>query len=246
MMNTENTTLFISDLHLSPAEPRITQTFLTFLKTAAARADALYILGDFFEMHIGDDDQSQFMQTIVRALSDFTKSGPPTYFMRGNRDFLIGKKFIEKTGMILLEDPTCIQLYNQKIILMHGDTLCTRDLAHQRFRFWVTKKWVQFIFLHLPLFIRQKIADKIRKKSMESNAMTKLEMMDVVDDAVIDVMKKNNARMLIHGHTHQPNTHLLSVNGAMTKRIVLDAWHKHGQYLQVFPDGKMESINISH
>lgn len=245
-MNTKNTTLFISDLHLSPAEPRITQTFLTFLKTAAARADALYILGDFFEMHIGDDDHSEFMQTVISALADFTKSGPPTYFMHGNRDFLIGKKFIEKTGMILLEDPTCIQLYDKKIILMHGDTLCTRDLAHQRFRFWVNKKWVQFIFLHLPLFIRQKIADKIRKKSMQSNAITTLDIMDVVDDAVMDIMRKNDVTILIHGHTHKPNTHLLSVNGAMAKRIVLDAWHKHGQYLQVFPDGRIESVNIPH
>ncbi|OGT42545.1 MAG: UDP-2,3-diacylglucosamine diphosphatase [Gammaproteobacteria bacterium RIFCSPHIGHO2_12_FULL_40_19] len=229
-------TLFISDLHLSAAEPQITNTFFYFLDHIATEADALYILGDFFESYIGDDDRSAFITSIANALAHFTKTGIPVFLMHGNRDFLIGKSFEKNSGVILIPDPTLITLYDQKILLMHGDSLCTDDKSHQRFRKITRNTCVQKIFLSLPISFRQKFAKQLRDDSMQYNQKKLSAMMDVNENAVDKALKKFQAMRLIHGHTHKP---MLT-----EKRIVLDAWHNHGNYLKVNRNGKMELIDI--
>lgn len=229
-------TLFISDLHLDPAQPAITNAFLYFLEHIAPDADALYILGDFFESYVGDDDKNDFVKLITRALSRAAESGLSIFFMHGNRDFLVGPDFLKSAGMTFLKDPTVITLYNQKILLLHGDSLCIDDKAHQRFRKITGNKIIQTIFFALPLSLRLKMTKKIRTESKKSNQMKPKEIMDVNETAVKQTLKKYTVTKMIHGHTHRPQ---LSEN-----RIVLDAWHDHGNYLQIDQDGKIELINF--
>lgn len=235
-MTTQNSTLFISDLHLDPHETAATNTFFYFLEHIAPASDALYILGDFFESYVGDDDCDLFKESIIRALAKLSNHGFPVYYMHGNRDFLIGEKFAQRANITLIPDPLVITLYNQMILLMHGDSLCTDDKSHQRYRKITRNAVVQKIFLALPLSFRQKLAKQLRDKSQKYNQTKSKKIMDVNQDAVNCALEKNNAVRLVHGHTHQP---LLS-----EKRIVLDAWHGHGNYLQINQDGKMELINI--
>ena len=241
-MSAQNSTLFISDLHLDPQHPEITETFFYFLEHIAPGADALYILGDFFESYIGDDDcDNAFMQSIIRMLSYTTESGLPIFFMHGNRDFLIGKNFENKTGITLIPDPTLITLYDQKILLMHGDSLCTQDRNHQRFRKIAHNRLAQKIFLWLPLSFRKKVAKDLRYESKKHNLKKSREIMDVCDDSVVSEMKKYDVNRLIHGHTHRPAIHLLENN---KERMVMDAWHGHGNYLQIDQAGVATLINI--
>lgn len=232
-MSNAHFTLFISDLHLDPSTPAITNHFLSFLSETAIHADALYILGDLFEAYIGDDDPHPFLQTIKNKLQAFTESGPPVYFMPGNRDFLVGRAFAKATGVQLITDPTCLDLYGKKIILMHGDSLCTLDQSHQRFRRITRNKFIQFLFLRLPLSFRQKLANQLRQESMQKNQQKSAVLMDVSQQAVIEEMTKHQVDTLIHGHTHRCATHEFQLNKMPAKRIVLDAWHDHGQYLRV-------------
>lgn len=222
-------TLFISDLHLDSTQPDITHTFFYFLDHIARGADALYILGDFFENYIGDDNDDPFIQTIIRALARFTATGTPVFFMPGNRDFLLGQSFADRAGITLIPDPTVITLYGQTILLMHGDQLCTDDKNHQRFRRFSRNRFVQTLFLSLPLSYRKKCADQLRKKSMQYNQRKSAEIMDVNQGAVTAALKKYGTKKLIHGHTHRP---LITEN-----RVVLDAWHTHGNYLKIEADG---------
>jgi UDP-2,3-diacylglucosamine hydrolase len=141
-------TLFISDLHLCDFRPSITQRFLEFLESETTKnCEALFILGDFFEVWLGDDNTDPHYQTIIQALAQFTQQGPPVYFMQGNRDFLIGKRFAKETGTHLISDPHLVELYGERVLLMHGDSLCTSDIAHQRFRKIVHNPIIQWIFL---------------------------------------------------------------------------------------------------
>lgn len=234
--NTHHSTLFISDLHLDPNETRITNTFFYFLEHIAPAADALYILGDFFESYVGDDDPDSFIELIIRALSRLTATGLPVFFMHGNRDFLIGKQFEKRSGVILISDPHCITLCHQKILLMHGDSLCADDKAHQRFRKITRSTLAQTIFSYLPLSFRQKLAKQLRDKSQQYNQTKSKAIMDVNQTAVAHALEKHHAAKLIHGHTHRP---MISDN-----RIVLDAWHDHGNYLQINQTGEVALINI--
>src|SRR3989338_620425 len=156
--------LFISDLHLQATEPQIAELFLQFLQQQASQAQALYILGDFFETWSGDDDQTSFHQTIQLALKTLT-THVPVYIMHGNRDFLLGERFMATTGCQLLADPTKIQLFGVPTLLMHGDTLCTADIRYQRFRRLVRQNWLQKLFLLLPLSLRRGVAKRLRASS---------------------------------------------------------------------------------
>ena len=237
-MTTKNTTLFISDLHLDPTEPKIANTFFYFLEHIAPDADALYILGDFFESYIGDDDHDPFIETMIIALSHLTQNGLPVFFLPGNRDFLIGKEFAKRAGITLIVDPTVITLYGEKILLLHGDSLCTADRSHQRFRKIVNNKLVQLLFLSLPLSYRKKIANKLRGNSQQGNRYKSPEIMDVSPGVVDETLARYHVKKMIHGHTHHS---LIS-----EKRIVLDAWHEHGNYLCVGIDGSVRLIEIAH
>lgn len=209
-------TLFISDLHLEANEPGITAIFLKFLRQEALAADALYILGDLFEAWIGDDDLSPFNVEMMHALKQATQAGLPVYFMRGNRDFLIGKQFAQKTGVILLQDPTVIDLYGKRILLMHGDSLCTRDRRHIFWRKISLNPWLQRLALKLPLTLRRKIGLELRKKSKQHQSYLDVHLQDATPEEAARLIQAHQTQYLIHGHTHRPNFH--------GQRIVLGDW----------------------
>lgn len=229
-------TLFIADLHLQTKEPAITAGFLRLLRNEARSADALYILGDLFEAWIGDDDNTPLHQEIASALNELSQSGVPCYFIHGNRDFLLGQRFARRCGMTLLAEETVITLYGRKMLIMHGDTLCTEDKEYQAFRSRVHNRLIQSIFLSLPLFIRQRIAAKMRANSQRANHYKREDIMDVTPQTVIEKMEQYQVQWLIHGHTHRPAVHPLAVNGQPAWRMVLGAWHHEGSMIKVTPE----------
>ena len=220
-------TLFISDIHLDARWPEITQAFKATLAGPARGADALYILGDLFEVWIGDDDLNPFHREILDALYEFTSStNIPSYFMRGNRDFLVGKRFSKMTGLTLLPDPTIIDLYGTKTILLHGDTLCVHDYKYQNFRRKTHHPLFKPIAYAIPLWLRRKAANKMRAKSMDHFHVTDDALMDACPKEVERVMQHYDAELIIHGHTHRPKIH-------GTKRIVLGPWHEAAYLLYI-------------
>lgn len=222
---------FISDLHLSSARPEVTQAFFRFLDTTAKEATALYILGDFFDAWIGDDDDTPEYQTIIQALREYQDKGTRLFFMHGNRDFLIGEDFAQRTGAELLSDPTVINLNQGPTLLMHGDSLCTRDTEYMNFRQMVRQPIWQAEVLKKPLDERKAIAAHLKATSQSMNSIKAEEIMDVTPEEVVKEMSKHNTQRLIHGHTHRPARHALSVNQQTAERIVLGDWHKNGWYL---------------
>lgn len=229
-------TLFIADLHLQTQEPAITAGFLRFLHGEARSADALYILGDLFEAWIGDDDPNPLHREIARAIKSLTDSGVPCYFIHGNRDFLIGRRFANESGMQLLPEEKVLDLYGRRVLIMHGDTLCTDDPGYLAFRAKVHTPWIQKLFLALPLFIRRRIAQRMRDDSKAANSSKSMKIMDVNARAVVEIMEKHRVQWLIHGHTHRPDIHTLTANGEIAHRVVLGAWHTQGSMVKVSAD----------
>ncbi|WES69645.1 UDP-2,3-diacylglucosamine diphosphatase [Superficieibacter sp. HKU1] len=230
-------TLFIADLHLCTEEPAITAGFLRFLAGDAREADALYILGDLFEAWIGDDDPVPLHREIAAAIKPLVDSGVPCYFIHGNRDFLLGKRFARESGMILLAEEKVLNLYGRKVLILHGDTLCTDDAGYLAFRAKVHQPWLQKLFLALPLFVRQRIAAKMRANSKAANSTKSLEIMDVNPQAVVKAMERHRVQWMIHGHTHRPAVHHLTANDEPACRVVLGAWHCEGSMVKVTPEG---------
>ncbi|HED3138210.1 UDP-2,3-diacylglucosamine diphosphatase [Citrobacter farmeri] len=230
------TTLFIADLHLCTEEPAITAGFLRFLAGEARQADALYILGDLFEAWIGDDDPNPLHREMAAAIKALVDSGVPCFFIHGNRDFLISKRFARESGMTLLPQERVLELYGRRVLIMHGDTLCTDDAGYQAFRAKVHQPWLQTLFLALPLFIRKRVAARMRAGSKAANSSKSLAIMDVNKHAVVAEMEKYRVQWLIHGHTHRPDVHALTVNGEPAFRVVLGAWHREGSMVKVTPD----------
>ena len=230
-------TLFIADLHLQTEEPAITAGFLRFLRGEAKSADALYILGDLFEAWIGDDDPNPLHREMAAAIHALVDSGVPCYFIHGNRDFLIGKRYARESGMTLLPEEQVLDLYGRKVLIMHGDTLCTDDTGYLAFRAKVHTPWIQKVFLALPLFIRNRIAARMRAGSKAANISKSMTIMDVNPQAVVRVMEKHEVQWLIHGHTHRPDVHSLIANGQPAHRVVLGAWHTEGSMVKVTPEG---------
>ncbi|WP_225085347.1 UDP-2,3-diacylglucosamine diphosphatase [Pectobacterium colocasium] len=228
-------TLFIADLHLSLHEPAITAGFLRFLCHDAIHADALYILGDLFDAWIGDDDPQPLHATIAAELYALHQRGIPCYFVHGNRDFLIGKRFARQSGMTLLPTETVLDLYGQKILILHGDTLCTDDHHYQQFRRRVHNPFIQRLFLLLPLSLRVKIAAKMRATSQQENQKKSQQIMDVNHDAVLERLRHYQVKTMIHGHTHRPAIHQVDLGESDGRRAVLGAWHEEGSMIKVTP-----------
>ena len=231
------TTLFIADLHLSADRPDITDCFLRFMAHDTHGIDALYVLGDLFEMWIGDDDDSPFHQQIKQAFRALTDRGVPCYFIHGNRDFLIGQRFSRETGVQLLPEHTVIDLYGTPTLVLHGDTLCTLDEAYQKYRKKVHNRFIQWLFFRLPLRTRQKIGQKMRGNSHKNNRAKSQSIMDVTPDEVLAKMTEFGVHQMIHGHTHRPDVHALSLHGQPATRIVLGDWYDHGSVLVCTPAG---------
>ena len=224
-------TLFISDLHLDESRPEIVDLFERFLAEEARTASALYILGDLFESWIGDDDDSALAGRVARALRTLSDSGVPIYFMRGNRDFVLGEDFARKAGMTILDDPTIVNLDGAPVLLMHGDTLCTDDVEYQKFRKLMHNRWFQRVALSLPLSIRRRIAGRLRGRSQMHVAQKSEVIMDVNQSAVEAAMRAHGVQLLIHGHTHRPATHRFELDGRAAERIVLGDWYDQSSVL---------------
>lgn len=233
--------LFISDLHLEAERPDITRAFLHFLATRARTAEALYILGDFFEAWIGDDGMDEFQHSIAHALRELADSGTRIYLMHGNRDFLIGKAFCREAGCTLLRDPSLIDLDGEKILLMHGDSLCTLDAAYMKLRRWLRNPLSLFILRNLPLATRHKLARKLRKESRAQTRMKASEIVDVTPAEVERIMRDKGVRILIHGHTHRPAVHELDIDGRPARRIVLGDWDQQGWALDADDQGMRQA-----
>lgn len=230
-------TLFIADLHLSTHEPAITAGFLRFLARDARHADALYILGDLFDAWIGDDDPQPLHASVAQALLALRQQGVPCYFIHGNRDFLLGARFARRSGMTLLPTEYVVELYGRRLLIMHGDTLCTDDKAYQRFRRRVHQPAIQWLFLALPLSIRLRVAARMRAASQRANQHKSLRIMDVNPQAVLERLRHHRVDTLIHGHTHRPAIHKLDGGGRPAQRAVLGAWHHEGSMISVTADG---------
>lgn len=243
-MITERHTLFISDLHLDLAEPQITQAFLRFLQQQAPKAEALYILGDFFETWFGDDNPNELYNLVSAELFKLSQTGIPIYFMHGNRDFLMGEAYFKRCGMKLIPDPTVITLYDKKILLMHGDSLCTNDGLHQWFRNTTRTRTFRRIFLSLPLGLRKLMAAGIRFNSKKHTKRLDYTILDVTNTAVENSMKQHQVNLLIHGHTHRPAIHEFTLDQQSAKRIVLGSWHHHVSALYVDDQGELELQHI--
>ena len=223
--------LFVSDVHLGEDfEPSIEQ-FLEFLSSHAARAESLYILGDLFESWVGDDDRSDAAQRVCAALRTLTASGVPAFVLHGNRDFLLGAGFGERTGCVLLSDPVLAELDGERVLITHGDALCTDDHSYQELRSIVREPLWQRRFLALPLVNREVLADEARAGSRRHIARTVPTIMDVNPGAVDRAFRAAGVRRMIHGHTHRPGVHDLTIDGKSAQRIVLGAWYEQGSYL---------------
>lgn len=219
------TQLFISDLHLHESRPAVTQAFYRFLREDAVGAEALYILGDFFDSWIGDDNGDPLSIETAAQLKILSNTGTKIFLMHGNRDFLLGEQFAQSAGATLIPDPTVIDLFGEPTLVMHGDTLCTRDTDYLAFRKQVRSPAWQQQALSQPLPVRRVIAAQIREKSASMNSLKAEDIMDVTEEEVIRVMQEAGVKRLIHGHTHRPARHSLTVDGKPAERIVLGDWH---------------------
>jgi len=229
--------LLISDLHLEEQRPDITRAFLALLDGRARAAESLYILGDFFEAWIGDDAMSPFQLSICKALRALSNGGTQVFLMHGNRDFMVGKAFCKAAGCTLLKDPSVVQLNGEPVLLMHGDSLCTRDEAYMRMRRYLRNPLTLWVLRHLPLGTRHKLARKLRNESRAQTRMKANDIVDVTPEEIPRIMAQYGVRTLIHGHTHRPAIHKLQVGNDAAKRIVLGDWDHQGWALQVDEQG---------
>jgi UDP-2,3-diacylglucosamine hydrolase len=233
-------TLFASDLHLDSESPWAIDAFIAFLQGPARSADALYLLGDLFEVWVGDDDDNTDHARTCAALRGLTASGVPTYVIHGNRDFLLGESFAARTGVKLLPDPVLVDLYGVPTLLSHGDVFCTEDPAYQQLRSIVRETSWQERFLSLPLDSRRLLANAARAGSKEHTQRTIPTIMDVNPDAVLRAFRATGARRLIHGHTHRPAIHPSVVDGVSSERVVLAPWYEAASCVAVDADGVRE------
>ena len=232
-------TYFIADLHLSENRPHLLALFRQFMQEQAPEAEKLYILGDLFDFWIGDDEQSDLISEVQQLIRHLTEQGVPCYFQHGNRDFLIGKKFANACGLTLLPTYQVIDLYGTPTLLCHGDTLCVDDVKYQQYRKKVHQKWRQWLFLHLPLKVRLKIAEKIRAKSHQDKQLKSTEIMDVNAAFVQKILAQFHVTQMIHGHTHRQKHHEIPPH---FHRIVLGDWGETSSLLEVTPHS-IEFIN---
>ena len=223
---------FISDIHLSENNPHLINTFKTFLNESKKTCSHLFILGDLFEIWIGDDDDNSFNQEVKKALIDFTSNGPEVFFMHGNRDFLLGETFANEVGISLLSDPYTLDINGMKTILSHGDFLCTDDTDYIDFRNKVRSEDWQKDFLSKSIDERNNIANSLRSHSRDATSKKSLEITDVNPEMVNNFIQENKLDLFIHGHTHRPKVH----EHSSAKRVVLGDWDKFGWYFSIVED----------
>lgn len=222
--------VFISDLHLHPDDKDIQERFNTFIKWARNSVKKIYILGDFFHAWAGDDSINEWSKAIAQQLYGLTQNNTSIYFMHGNRDFLLGKKYAQLAGWTTLPEPTLIELGGEQILLVHGDRYCTKDRGHQRLRILTRNRLFTMLFLSCSLKFREQLVNKVR--TISANKQNKpVEEMDVVADAVIEHMSKFQISTLIHGHTHRPGITKYDKGSKELTRFVLSDWDDTPQLL---------------
>jgi len=220
----EKFTVFVSDTHFNDSQPSITTLFIDFLNKNKLIIESLYLLGDIFETWIGDDEVTETSEKISHLLAQCIQTGMKIYFIRGNRDFLLGEKFTQGNGIHLLEDKTKILLYNQPTLLMHGDLLCTNDRVYQYYRKIMFHSWVKKIALSLPLNLRRAMAKKLRSISEHSQRLKNRAFDAIPQETVIQVLEETHTTLLIHGHIHHPGDYEVPLIHQTGRRLVLGAW----------------------
>lgn len=226
--------LLVSDLHLQEDRPDISRAFFRFLHEKAAQASSLYILGDFFEVWIGDDAISDFQQQVASALRQLADQGTQVYLMHGNRDFLLGRDFCRLANCNLLDDPAILQLDGKPTLLSHGDGLCTDDRDYQRMKRLLRNPLSLFLLRRLPVSSRRKLAGDLRRQSKSRTGHKPMHITDVNPQAVMRCMQRHDVQQIIHGHTHRPAIHTLEDG---KQRIVLGDWDTQGWYVQINAEG---------
>jgi UDP-2,3-diacylglucosamine hydrolase len=233
----------MSDLHIDATRPAIVQQFLSFLATEAKNADALYILGDLFESWVGDDAADAAQAAAIAGLHRLTTHGVPCFVMHGNRDFLLAEQFCRMSGALLLPDPLIVTLYGERVLVMHGDALCTDDRAYQRLRATVREADWQRRFLALSAASRRALAGAARGGSQAHTAAVEYAITDVNADSVALAMRNAGTSILLHGHTHRPAIHAFQVDGRPCTRIVLGDWYEQGSLLR-WDDNGPELVSL--
>jgi UDP-2,3-diacylglucosamine hydrolase len=201
------------------------------MRDEAPQAEALYVLGDLFEFWTGDDDKSDFAEIIRQEFKALTASGVKCYFTQGNRDFLLGRRFCQQTGIELLDDMSVISLYGKRALVLHGDLLCTEDVNYLAFREKVHQPWLQWVFNRLPFWVKEKIVSKVQGEIRDDKRHKDLTIMDVTQSEVERVMRQYDVNLMIHGHTHRPDIHRFNLDGSLSTRIVLGDWYEQGSVL---------------
>ena len=229
-------TLFVSDLHLSPARRPLVAAFHALLDGPARGAAGMYVLGDLFDVWLGDDQlREPLAAAVAHALAELAGSGVPLFIQRGNRDFLLGERFARASRATLLPDRVVHDIQGRPTLLMHGDLLCTDDVEYQRFRaYWQDPRRRRRV-LSRPYFVRKMVAGLMRIGSRHATAAKAEAIMDVNADAVVSEFREQGVTRLIHGHTHRPARHEVTVDGRACERWVLADWYRVGSYLEVTP-----------
>lgn len=227
-------THFIADLHLASDRGPAARRLIDYLAGPARDAGALYVLGDLFDVWIGDDGSLPVHRATLACFADLVATGVPVYFMRGNRDFAVGRAFEQTSGMRIIDDPSIIDLHGTPTLLSHGDSLCTDDTAHQAFRAKYTDPRWRARMRRIPLWLRRLLAKRARRRSMAGKTQKSAAIMDVNARAVRENLRYYGVRRMIHGHTHRPADHALDVDGEPAERIVLADWRPdQAEYLSV-------------
>ena len=224
--------LFASDLHLDAERPEAIDAFVRFVERECVKAERLFILGDLFEVWVGDDDDDAQLSRVIDAIASLRHYEVPCYVMHGNRDFLLGELFAQRTGARILTDFVTVEVYGQSLLLTHGDLLCTDDTAYMKLRATVRDPQWQSAFLARPIGERRQIAASMRARSKTETANKPEEIMDVNEQAVDETLRSHGVSVLIHGHTHRPGVHRFEVDGTPATRIVLGDWYSEGTILQ--------------
>ncbi|WP_440055694.1 UDP-2,3-diacylglucosamine diphosphatase [Pseudoalteromonas sp. T1lg65] len=233
-------TYFISDLHLAEHRTDITQAFYTFLEQhMSSSVDALYILGDFFELWVGDDERNPLAIEVAAKLKALSQFNIKVFFIHGNRDFLIRQQYADLCGMTLLPEQAVIDLYGKPTVIMHGDEMCTQDLVYQKFRKKSRGWWWPKLMLAMPLWYRRRVAAKARRKSKENQKGKAPEILDVTEEAVLAMFANYGVKNMIHGHTHRPDVHHYPEGKV---RTVLGDWYSQSSYLVVDESGEQRLL----
>lgn len=233
-------TCFLSDCHLSIDRPPLIQCFIDFVNVRAQKADALYILGDLYDCWLGDgieiDEPLRDVQRSLLRLGRYK----PVYFIHGNHDFLVSRRYARKNSLILLKQLSVINLYNKNTLITHGDLLCSDDRRYQRYRRFIQNPMVKLILNQLPASVKQNLAKRIIKINNQNKASNQAEIMDVNQETVLKLMRRHGVTRLIHGHTHKPAIHAMDVDGQKGQRIVLGDWYRRGSVLFVDDKNRAE------